>query len=53
MKKPRQKTRARSHQLQTQDLTAVRGGTDGVIQNQATIRGGVGAHDDGIISSRS
>jgi hypothetical protein len=50
MKKPRQKT-ARSPQLQAQDLASVRGGDNGVIHGNATVGGGIGAHDNGVITS--
>ena len=52
MKESQQKTRTRSRPLRTQQLAAVRGGTDGVIHAQIVVVGGLGAHDNGVIHTQ-
>ena len=53
MKQSQQKTRTRSRSLQTQQLAAVRGGSDGVIHAQIVVGGrGLGAHDNGVIHTQ-
>jgi hypothetical protein len=49
MKKLPAKTRARSHQLQSRDLAAVRGGDNGAIVAQVIVVVGVTPQDNGVI----
>jgi hypothetical protein len=48
MKKNRQNTGNQTRSLQAQDLSAVRGGDNGVIHMQAIVGGGR-ANDNGVI----